>query len=111
MIKVKGDTIKIRFTVNTDITDWKIRCSIYDSCSHSIKLASANSGGSTSEISIENASAGIFLVVVAKDLTNCYDEKSFIEVELENTDGEVFTVYQSNLTLKEQHLTWTTPND
>jgi len=106
---VKGDTINLSANLNTDITDWKIRCEIHDDCPHSIKLATTNSGGSTDQIEVTDASAGEFTIKVAKSLTTCFADKSFIEIEIENVAEEIHTVYQGEIWFKSEKIDWTAP--
>jgi len=84
---VKGDTIELEVTVNVDITGWELRCEIYDKSGSSIKLANLASGGGNSQIEITDATNGVFLITVAKDLTTNFEDKSFIEIERED-DGQ-----------------------
>lgn len=109
---VKGDTILFEGTLSEDITDWKIRCEIYDSCSNSIKLATENSGGADNQILITDALNGVFLITVAKNLTTCFEDKSRIEIEMETTDNptQLFTVQQGEIDFKDQKITWTDPD-
>lgn len=106
---VKGDTIELEITANTDITDWKIRCEIYDNNGHSIKLATENSGGSDDEINITDASNGIFLITVPKNETTDFDDNSFIEIERE-IDNKILTIYQDNIKFSPEKITWTEPS-
>ena len=110
---VKGDTILLEGTLGEDITNWKIRCEIYDDCSNSIKLATGNSGGSNDQISITDATNGVFLITVAKDLTTCFDDKSFIEIEMETDDtpSQQFTVQQGEIDFAKEQITWKTPDE
>lgn len=105
---VKGDTIELEITANTDATDWKIRCEIFDDCNNSIKLATANSGGSDDQIEITDISNGVFLVKVAKNLTTEFQDNSFIEIERE-ADNKILTIYQAPIQFKKEQIDWTDP--
>lgn len=107
----KGDTIIIPCTVDKDLTDWKIRCEIFDTCINRIKLATTNSGGSTDEIEVISEEDGTFQIKVTKDLTDNFKKKSFIEIEMENLSGQVFTVYNASFELNNEQITWTDPTD
>lgn len=111
---VKGDTINLRCKLNEDITDWKIRSEVYDSCSNCIKLASVNAGGSVDQIERTDDINGEFIVHVAKDLTTCFADKGYIEIEVETNDtvSEKFTVLpgsNSEINFLKEEITWDTP--
>ncbi len=106
---IKGDTIELEITANTNITGWKIRAEIYDVSGNSIKLATANSGGSDSQIEITNITNGVFIIQVGKNLTTNFDTNSKIEIERENADGKILTIYQDDFKFKDEQITWTTP--
>jgi len=106
---VKGDSIDLEITANTDITNWKIRCEIYDNEGNSIKLATANTGGSDLQIEITDTSNGVFIIHVAKGLTTNFQKSSYIEIEREGSDGKILTPYQDELQFKEEKINWTTP--
>ena len=106
---VKGDSINLEATLNQDITDWKIRCELSDSKSNRIKLATLNSGGNDDQIEVIDLASGTFIIHVAKDLTNCFYTNAFIEIEVENADNEIYTVYQDDIQFKRQQIDWTAP--
>jgi hypothetical protein len=112
---IKGDSINWECTLNSDITNWKIRCEVYDEDGHSVKLATANSGGSNDQIEITVPLSGQFIIHIAKDLTQDFcdnNNKAFIEIEVETDDSpsEKFTVLQDELILKEQTINWSSPS-
>lgn len=107
---VKGDNINIEASLQQTITGWKIRCEIYDQNNHRIKLATLNSGGDDTQIQITEASTGKFVIYVPKDSTKCFEDKAQIEIEVENTSFEVYTVYQDEIQFKQQKIDWTSPN-
>jgi hypothetical protein len=107
---VKGDNINLEASLNQNITDWKVRCEIYDNCNHRIKLATENSGGADEQINITDAITGKFVVYVPKDATKEFEDKAQIEIEVENTNDEVYTVYQDEINFKQQKIDWTSPN-
>ena len=63
----KGDSFSLEGDLNANMTDWKVRCEIYDDCGNCIKLATENSGGSDDEIEITDAANGLFIINIAKD--------------------------------------------
>jgi hypothetical protein len=105
---VKGDSIELEITANTDIADWKIRCEIYDQKGNSIKLATENSGGGDSQILVTDSAKGIFTIIVAKALTTSFANDSFIEIERE-VDDKVLTIYQDEMKFKSEKITWVNP--
>lgn len=108
---VKGDTINFFFTLNENITDWKIRVEFYDKSGSSVKLATENSGGTVGDVVITNVTNGDFEVVVAKDLTKFFNDKSYLEIEVETDSGEQYTVLASALVLLDaQRIEWKEPS-
>ena len=108
---VKGDSINWECDLNTNITDWKIRCEIWDE-GNCIKLATENSGGSDAEIEVTDATNGKFVLHVPKDETADFcNNEADIEIEVENTNDptEIYTVLQDTLDFKNQKITWTDP--
>jgi hypothetical protein len=109
---VKGDTINLELSINQVISGWKIRCEIFDNSNNSIKLATLNSNGSDEQILITNSLKGEFTIKVPKGLTSCFNDKSFIEVEVENTSGEIFTPIigkDSEIRFINQKIDWVSP--
>lgn len=108
---VKGDSISLEATLSENITDWKIRCEIWDDCSNCIKLATVNSGGNDAQIEITDAPNGVFIIKVEKDKTTCFADKGFIEIEVENTEIPVkqFTIHQGEIDFINERITWKIP--
>lgn len=106
---IKGDSIDLEITANTDITGWKIRCEIYDDEGNSIKLATENTGGSDEQIEIINEADGIFTISALKGLTTNFQDSAYIEIEREDADGKVLTIYQDTIEFKKEKITWTIP--
>jgi phage-related protein len=115
--KVKGDTINLELQYvdsdgcPVDITDYKIRCEIYD-ISNSIKLATVNSGGQLNQITVTDAINGKFTIKVEKGLTKCFKNKANIEVEVETTDNENYTILpgeDNEIRFIKQKISWNTP--
>ncbi len=107
----KSDTINLEADLNTNMTGWKVRCEIYDDSGNCIRLATANTGGADTQIEITDAPNGIFLIKVLKTLTKCFDNKSFIEIEVETNIDEVHTVHQGEIQFKKERIDWVTPTD
>ena len=110
----KGDTIRFQFTVKENITGWKLRAELYDDCGHSIKRANTASGGSDSQIIVDDVTNGIFTVIIPMDETTLFDEESHLEIEIVDSNNEKYTMLNGNDTvvdLKTQKIKWTTPND
>jgi len=106
---IKGDSIELEITANTDITSWKLRCEIYDNEDNSIKLATANSGGSNDQIEVTDATDGVFLIKVAKALTTNFQDNAYIEIEREDANEKILTIYQDEILFNKERITWTTP--
>lgn len=109
----KGDTILFQFDVAEDITSWKIRAELYDDCGHCIKLANTASGGSDSEILVDDIVAGIFTVIVPKNETTLFDRKAHLEIEIEDNHSDQFTILNGDNTVVElqcERINWTDSN-
>jgi len=104
---VKGDNIELEITANVNITGWEIRAEFYDVSGNSVKLATANvTGGSSDQISIDDAANGIFTIKAPAGGTTNFDDKAFLEIE--RTDGtNKLTIYQDNIEMKKEQITWT----
>ena len=108
---IKGDSVDLECTVTgEDITGWKIRCEIYDSNGHSIKRATANSGGADDQIKITDGANGEFTIYLNKAQTTDFNNTSNIEIEAELTDEKVYTIYQERVEFEDEKITWTTPS-
>ncbi len=109
---VKGDFFQIEGTlVGSVITDWKLRCEIYDTCGNCIKLATLNSGGANAQIEVTDGENGVFIITIAKNLTTNFDKDSFIEIEVETDDTptKIFTINQGRIIFLDEEITWTSP--
>ena len=109
----KGDTIFFKIQVHENITGWKIRAELYD-CSNSIKLANTASGGSDSQILVDDVAEGIFTVIIPKNETDCFDKQSHLEIEIEDNHADQFTIMNGEDTvvnLKCQRIKWSTPSE
>ena len=107
----RGDSIEIDCTVNFNLTGYKIRCELFDGSGSSIKRANTASGGDDTQIKINTSAAteSTFTIYILKDTTDSFRLKSFIEIEFEDTDGIVETLYKKKLILNKEEITWTTP--
>lgn len=111
----KGDSIKIQLTINEDVTDWKIRASISDTEQNETKIATANSGGSASQISTTpGSSESTILLQFPSGETDEFKNIATLEVEVDTGDTlageeEIYTILQEKIELKEQRIDWTTP--
>ncbi|MHA2013382.1 MAG: hypothetical protein ACTSWG_13510, partial [Candidatus Helarchaeota archaeon] len=105
-----GDTFTLDGKIDTNLTNYKIRCEIHDKDGHSVQLATENSGGSDSQIEIFNAANGEFIIICAKDLTDSFNEEAIIEIEIENSSGQVRTIFKENIIFNSEDLTWTEPS-
>ncbi len=108
---VKGDSITFECLLGENMTDWKIRCEIYDN-KKSIKLATVNSGGSNADIEITDVIKGIFIINVQKDATEDFNNQSFIEIVVETCDDvpKQYTVYKNDIEFVTQKVKWEIPS-
>lgn len=107
---ILGDSFNLDCQINTDLTNYDIRCEIADNSGNYIELATSGAGGSDSQIEVINFVTGEFLIKVAKNLTMNFSEKAIIEIEIENSNGEVRTIWQENIKFISQTIDWTTPS-
>lgn len=106
-----NDAIDLPCVVNTDISTWKIRAEIYDKRTNSLQLATSNiTGGSDDQIEITDGSNGKFTIKIPKGGTDCFDVKSFIEVEREDADGNLRTIIKRKFPLIDDEIEWTDNN-
>ncbi len=89
----RGNNLDIECQVNVNLTNYKIHAELFDRFSSSILLNTANNGGSVNEISITSASAGTFVLHVAKDLTDLFHLNSYLEITLIDSSNKEQTIY------------------
>lgn len=106
--QVKGDSIDLEVTANTNITDWEIRAELYDDTGNSVKIANTEAGGSDDEIEIIDATNGIFELHIASGLTDNFDNDAFLEIEKVDANGKKLTIYQGDIKFNNQKIDWTT---
>ena len=107
---ILGDTFTLDGVIDTNLTSYKIRCQITDSDENEVKLATSNSGGSDAQIEIINASTGEFIITCAKDLTDNFLNNINIEIEIENSSGQVRTIFKEDFYFEDEDLSWTEPS-
>lgn len=110
-IPLQGDTIIFPFGYDQDITGYKIRAELGDKSGNSIELANTASGGSDAQIIATDAINGEFNIIVAKNLTDGFKNKCYLEVELEDTSSPTRQYsYKFDVSLQDQKITWTEPS-
>ena len=60
---VKGDALDFEVDIDLDLTDYKIRASVFDNKDVEIKKATANSGGADSQILVTTFGATSYFTV------------------------------------------------
>jgi len=109
--EVKGDTIILNITVDgVDLSDYKIRCEIFNSGS-SIELGNEDVVGSNADINpitVESGMSG-FQVVVSAGLTTNFQHYGELEIEVEDTSGNIFTILQQRITFLGENIDWDVP--
>jgi hypothetical protein len=111
IVETKSDTIIVNLTIaDLDISDYKIRCELTDG-GREIRLANLAAGGSDSEIKSIDAESGMSAVQikVPAKATEDFVDYATLEVEIEDTDGNVFTVLQQRVRLSDEQIDWTNP--
>jgi hypothetical protein len=107
-----GDSITLEFTLDEDITGWKIRIEIWDNSNHSIKLATANvTGGADTQVKITDATNGKFEMYVPKGATTSMDKRCKMEIEVETTNTvggsvEKVTIHKDEIIFDEEEIDW-----
>ena len=105
---IRGDSVSFECNIGENITNWKIRCEIYNT-THTIKKATANiSGGSDSQIQITDTINGKFIINIEKNETNDMGVDTNIEIEVETSDNKSYTVYQNKIIFNPQRINWET---
>lgn len=110
-----GDSVTINGEIENDdgtalnITGYKIRAELYNRFANEVRKANTISGGSDSQIDITDASAGEFTIYIDKDDTDGFDNEIFIEIEVEDTNGRVTTLYKQRFFFEDEGIDWTTP--
>lgn len=113
--KAKGDALNFDITINYDTADWKIRAEIFDGCGNSSKIASSNNaGGSAASVERIDEPTGRFILHFEAGETTCFDDIGYLEVEIEDTNGKIYTPIIGSETIiyfKPQKIKWTNPNE
>ncbi len=90
----RANSIDIECHLNLDLSDYKIRAELFDRFYSSIQFANEAAGGSDDEIEFtDDGEDGCFIIHIAKNLTNRFHLISYLEVEIEDEDGKVQTVW------------------
>lgn len=104
----KNDAIDLPCEINIDISTWKIRAELYDKRGNCLRLATSNvTGGADTQIEITDGPNGKFTVKVPKSQTDCFEDKSFIEIEREDANGDLRTIVKREFPFIEDELEWT----
>jgi len=85
----RGNNIDIGCHLDIDLTDYIIRAELFDRFGNSILLSSEDD----EQIEIIDEEDGSFVIYVSKDSTNLFHLISYLEIEVEDKDGKVQTVY------------------
>ena len=86
----RGNNIDIGCHLDIDLTDYIIRAELFDRFGSSILLSSEDD--EQIEL-IDDGEDGNFVIYVAKDSTNLFHLISYLEIDIEDEDGKVQTVY------------------
>jgi len=108
--RFKGDTINFYKRVTVDLTNYKIRAEVFDISGRSLKLATANSGGSDSQIKITNTLKGRFTVIIPSGNLYYWNDQSWIEIQLESPTGQIFTIDKEYLHTAYRKINWQFPS-
>ena len=104
----QGDSFDFELTVDANLNGYKCRVSVFDKDSNEIKLATANvTGGADTQVLITAGTISTIKVYVPKDETDSFNEDSFVEIEIEDANGKVYTILKHSFEMLEEKLTWT----
>ncbi|HUU88096.1 MAG TPA: hypothetical protein VMX17_10135 [Candidatus Glassbacteria bacterium] len=104
----KGDSISKQISVNESIANWEIRAELYDLTGNSSKIATANvTGGSSDQITIDNATTGEFTLNWEDGETTDFDNEIWMEIERTDASGNVRTIFKQKILLEDEEITWT----
>src|SRR3990172_5377283 len=101
---VKADTIFFNVTFDgIYLSDYKIRAEVTDG-GNTVDLANIGSGGSDDEIANVATDSGMsaFQVIVPSNETTSFLHYGWAEIEIEDTDGNKFTIFSQRLTFLEE---------
>jgi hypothetical protein len=92
------DDIAIGVYVNMDLSTYKIRAEIINQLSSSVSLANLAAGGADDQIEFaDDGTDGNFIIHIAKNTANSPVFKSYLEIDLEDADGHIQTIYYGAL--------------
>lgn len=106
----QGDSFECELTVDAVLTNYKCRATFYDNEDTEVRLATANvTGGADTEVLITSgASSSVIKVLMTVGLTASFKEKSFMEVEIEDANGKIYTIIsQFKFKMNNAKTTWT----
>jgi hypothetical protein len=107
----RGESIEIDCKLNVDLADYKIRAEIYDQFYASLRFATENTGGDDTQIEVTDEDKGEFTIHVLKNTTNMFHLISYLEIEIEDSDEVMQTVYFGTLKFLNDFrpIKWITP--
>jgi hypothetical protein len=98
--------IDISVYVNMDLSDYKIRAEIINQLSSSVSLANSAAGGSDDEIEfVDDGEDGNFIIHIGADLASSPIYLSYLEIEIEDVDGKIQTIYYGELNFSNSGIT------
>jgi len=112
-IYFKGDSIRLSFqlwsdkvnNIPWDLTNTQIRFQL--NTSPVIKKATVNvPGGSVAQITINNATQGLFAINILKTESGVTVGDYIFEIEITESNGDRFTILQASLRLLQEYITW-----
>ena len=106
----KGDTINLYKRVSFDLTGYKIRAEVFDISARSLKLANTASGGNDNQIKVTNVAKGRFTVKIPAGNLYFWNDKSWVEIQLESASGEIHTLDKEFLQIAYRKINWQTPS-
>lgn len=89
----RKNSLDIDCQVNVNLSTYKIHAELFDRFYSSIKLNTANNGGSVNEISITSNTEGTFVLHIAKNLTDLFHLVSYLEITLIDATGKEQTIW------------------
>lgn len=105
----QGDSFTITLTIDSNLTNYKARCELFDDDDNTVRLATANSGGADTQIKITASTTSTIEIYVPKDETINFTENSYFEIEIEDTNGKITTLCAVAFPMSTRQINWLLP--
>lgn len=106
----KGDALDQTINLNTNINNYQILAEMWDNRNNFVTKASANAGGSSSQVEITDIINGIFIVHFSTGDTSIFPIGTNVNLEIKIIDniGKATVVYHRSIVLLDPRIVGTT---